>query len=88
MLSKPWKETDMAINEMGCRGRCVRKQKKVWKRRQCLGKCKQFHTEGSLNCKGWGYMGRNQSREAGRNHTPEGHPPNHWNHWFGIYFQT
>ena len=65
----------MAINEMGCRGGCVRKEKEVWKRRQCLGKCKQFHTEGSLNCEGWGHMGRNQSREAGRNHTPEGHPP-------------
>lgn len=64
------KETDMVINEMGCRGSCVRKEKEVWKRRECLGNCKQFHAEGSLSCKKYVTWG-----EAGRNHTPEGHPP-------------
>ena len=57
------KETDMVINEMGCRGSCVRKEKAVWKRRECLGNCKQFHAEGSLSCKKyvtWAEAGRNR----------------------------
>ena len=60
----------MAVNEMGRRGSWVRKEKALWRRTEWLGNWAE-----SLNCKGRGYMGRSPSGEGGRNHIPEGHPP-------------